>query len=343
MKTNLSERKMKILKFIVEEYISTAEPIGSRTISKNKELAISAATIRNEMSDLEDMGYLISPHVSAGRVPSQMAYALYVDELMKDNTLELKEKELIRKTLDNNINQIQNLLDETVNILTSLTNYTSIAIMRASEEKENKISHFDLVKVSEHQIVMIMVMEDGKVNSKNIFIEKEIDGEKIQIISQTIKDQIIGKDIHSLDDKFVQYIKSEIMWYDELLDNMLNTINSSVLQDAPVSIMLKGTNNIFNYPEFNDISTVKSFLTLLDNKDELVEVLQNHGVTKDNVNIIIGDKSMGDVLDNCSIITANFKLDGRMVGKFGIIGPKRMDYCKAYSLMRYISKSLDEL
>ena len=343
MKTNLSERKMKILKFIVEEYISTAEPIGSRTISKNKELAISAATIRNEMSDLEDMGYLISPHVSAGRVPSQMAYALYVDELMKDNTLELKEKELIRKTLDNTINQIQNLLDETVNILTSLTNYTSIAIMRASEEKENKISHFDLVKVSEHQIVMIMVMEDGKVNSKNIFIEKEIDGEKIQIISQTIKDQIIGKDIHSLDDKFVQYIKSEIMWYDELLDNMLNTINSSVLQDAPVSIMLKGTNNIFNYPEFNDISTVKSFLTLLDNKDELVEVLQNHGVTKDNVNIIIGDKSMGDVLDNCSIITANFKLDGRMVGKFGIIGPKRMDYGKAYSLMRYISKSLDEL
>ena len=343
MKTNLSERKMKILKFIVEEYISTAEPIGSRTISKNKYLAISAATIRNEMSDLEDMGYLISPHVSAGRVPSQMAYALYVDELMKDNTLELKEKELIRKTLDNNINQIQNLLDETVNILTSLTNYTSIAIMRASEEKENKISHFDLVKVSEHQIVMIMVMEDGKVNSKNIFIEKEIDGEKIQIISQTIKDQIIGKDIHSLDDKFVQYIKSEIMWYDELLDNMLNTINSSVLQDAPVSIMLKGTNNIFNYPEFNDISTVKSFLTLLDNKDELVEVLQNHGVTKDNVNIIIGDKSMGDVLDNCSIITANFKLDGRMVGKFGIIGPKRMDYGKAYSLMRYISKSLDEL
>ena len=343
MKTNLSERKMKILKFIVEEYISTAEPIGSRTISKNKDLAISAATIRNEMSDLEDMGYLISPHVSAGRVPSQRAYALYVDELMKDNTLELKEKELIRKTLDNNINQIQNLLDETVNILTSLTNYTSIAIMRASEEKENKISHFDLVKVSEHQIVMIMVMEDGKVNSKNIFIEKEIDGEKIQIISQTIKDQIIGKDIHSLDDKFVQYIKSEIMWYDELLDNMLNTINSSVLQDAPVSIMLKGTNNIFNYPEFNDISTVKSFLTLLDNKDELVEVLQNHGVTKDNVNIIIGDKSMGDVLDNCSIITANFRLDGRMVGKFGIIGPKRMDYGKAYSLMRYISKSLDEL
>ena len=243
----------------------------------------------------------------------------------------------------NNINQIQNLLDETVNILTSLTNYTSIAIMRASEEKENKISHFDLVKVSEHQIVMIMVMEDGKVNSKNIFIEKEIDGEKIQIISQKIKDQIIGKDIHSLDDKFVQYIKSEIMWYDELLDNMLNTINSSVLQDAPVSIMLKGTNNIFNYPEFNDISTVKSFLTLLDNKDELVEVLQNHGVTKDNVNIIIGDKSMGDVLDNCSIITANFRLDGRMVGKFGIIGPKRMDYGKAYSLMRYISKSLDEL
>lgn len=343
MKTNLSERKMKILKFIVEEYISTAEPIGSRTISKNKDLAISAATIRNEMSDLEDMGYLISPHVSAGRVPSQLAYALYVDELMKDNTLELKEKELIRKTLDNNINQIQNLLDETVNILTSLTNYTSIAIMRASEEKENKISHFDLVKVSEHQIVMIMVMEDGKVNSKNIFIEKEIDGEKIQIISQTIKDQIIGKDIHSLDDKFVQYIKSEIMWYDELLDNMLNTINSSVLQDAPVSIMLKGTNNIFNYPEFNDISTVKSFLTLLDNKDELVEVLQNHGVTKDNVNIIIGDKSMGDVLDNCSIITTNFRLDGRMVGKFGIIGPKRMDYGKAYSLMRYISKSLDEL
>ena len=129
IKQNLTERKMKILKFIVEEYISTAEPIGSRTISKNKELAISAATIRNEMSDLEEMGYLIQPHVSAGRVPSQLAYSLYVDELMKDNVLDKKEEEFIRQTLDNNINQMQNLLDETANILTALTNYASIAIV----------------------------------------------------------------------------------------------------------------------------------------------------------------------------------------------------------------------
>ena len=343
MKQNLTERKMKILKFIVEEYISTAEPIGSRTISKNKELAISAATIRNEMSDLEEMGYLIQPHVSAGRVPSQLAYSLYVDELMKDNVLDEKEEEFIRQTLDNNINQMQNLLDETANILTTLTNYASIAIVKTDENKKDVISHFDLVKVNDHQIVMLMVMQDGKVNSENTFIDKEIENDKLQIISQTIKDQIIGRNLHSLGDSFVNYVKSEIMWYDDLLENMLNIINTNIENDTPFDIMLKGANNIFNYPEFDNVSTVKSFLTLLDNKDELVEVIQNHGFTKDNVNIIIGDKSMGDVLDNCSIITANFQLGGKTVGKFGIIGPKRMDYGKAYSVMRYISKCLDEL
>jgi len=137
--------------------------------------------------------------------------------------------------------------------------------------------------------------------------------------------------------------RTEIMQYDELLDNMLETINSNLSQDVPFSIMLKGTKNIFNYPEFNDIDTVKSFLTLFDNKDELVELVQNQGVKKDNINIIIGDKSMGDLLDNCSIITANFELKGNNIGKFGIIGPKRMDYGKAYSLMKYITKYISEV
>ncbi|MGP1411959.1 MAG: heat-inducible transcriptional repressor HrcA [Peptoanaerobacter stomatis] len=343
MNSKLSERKLKILQFIVEEYINTAEPVGSRTISKNKELSISAATIRNEMSDLEEMGFLLQPHVSSGRVPSPLAYSLYVDELMKGGSLDIKERELIKTALDSNINQIQSLLDETVNLLSSLTNCTSIAIMKNDEDKKEKISHFELVKLNEHQIIMIIVMEDGRVNSKNIYIDRFIESDKLQIISQTIKEEIIGKDIKSLGDKFVNYVKSEIMQYDELLDNMLETINSNLSQDVPFSIMLKGTKNIFNYPEFNDIDTVKSFLTLFDNKDELVELVQNQGVKKDNINIIIGDKSMGDLLDNCSIITANFELKGNNIGKFGIIGPKRMDYGKAYSLMKYITKYISEV
>lgn len=215
--------------------------------------------------------------------------------------------------------------------------------MNNDEEKKDKISHFELIKINENQIVMIMVMEDGKVNSKNIYIDKQIESDKLQIISQTIREEIIGKNIKSLGDKFVNYVKREIMQYDDLLDNMLKTINTNMEQDMPFSIVLKGTKNIFNYTEFNDIDTVKSFLTLLDNKDELVDLIQSKGVKKDNVNIIIGDKSMGDVLDNCSIITANFEFKGKTVGKFGIIGPKRMDYGKAYSLMRYITKYLNDI
>lgn len=343
MNSKLSERKLKILQFIVEEYINTAEPVGSRTIAKNKELSISAATIRNEMSDLEEMGFLMQPHVSSGRVPSPLAYSLYVDELMKGGNIDIKEREIIKKSINSNINQIQSLLNETISLLSNITNYTSIAIMNNDEEKKDKISHFELIKINENQIVMIMVMEDGKVNSKNIYIDKQIESDKLQIISQTIREEIIGKNIKSLGDKFVSYVKREIMQYDDLLENMLSTINTNVEQDMPFSIVLKGTKNIFNYPEFNDIDTVKSFLTLLDNKDELVDLIQSKGVKKDNVNIIIGDKSMGDVLDNCSIITANFEFKGKTVGKFGIIGPKRMDYGKAYSLMRYITKYLNDI
>lgn len=344
MTNNLSERKLKILQLIIEEYINTGEPVGSRTISKNKDLSLSAATIRNEMSDLEDLGYLVQPYVSAGRVPSQNAYSLYVDELMQTEQIDADDKNVIKDVVTSNICQIDALLSETAMLLSDLTSYTSIAVLANKVRRtKNTIKHFELVALSEKLIVMIIVMQDGKVHNDIISVENNISKEKLDLISMSIAKDIIGKTINELGDTLTSYIKKEINVYDSLYENMLKVLQKNISSTKPMSVVLKGANNIFNFPEFNDISIAKSFFNLLEDKENLIDVIKTKGIEKGNINIIIGDDSMGELLDNCSIITASLNKNDNGVAKLGIIGPRRMDYKKAFSLINYITDYLEDL
>lgn len=339
----LSERKLKILQLIIEEYISSGEPVGSRTISKNTELNLSAATIRNEMSDLEELGYLVQPYVSAGRVPSQNAYSLYVDELMQTEPIKHDEIDTIEEVLNSNICKIDDLLNETVKLLSNLTSYTSIAILnKETKRKKNLIKHFELVPISEYLVVMIIVMEDGKVHNDIINVGNSISKEKLDLISTSISGNIVGKTIYELGDTLSSYVKEEIHSYDVFFENIMKTLDKNIDNSGPLSIMLKGANNIFNYPEFNDIGIAKSFFTLIEDKNSLVDIVKTKGIEKDNVNIIIGDKSMGDLFDNYSILTANFDENDSSLAKIGIIGPRRMDYKKVFTLINYITKYLND-
>lgn len=331
---DLNDRKLKILTAIVRDYIETAEAVGSRTISKKYDLGVGAATIRNEMADLEDLGYLIQPHTSAGRIPSEKGYKLYVDSLMKQRDLDENDKILIQQCISNNVNQIKELIHDTSKLLSRLTNYTTVSLYSNFVE-QSKIKHIQLVSLNPKNFMLIVVTEKGDLKNTNINTDINIDQEKLNIISNILTNKLQNKSIVDLDDEFIKYIKSQISDYSLLLDKLLTVISNDIITKES-DISLSGATNIFNFPEFNDILKAKAFLNMLEEKEVLANIVNSKGIEKENVNIIIGSDNSCDIAKDCSVVTATYVIDGVGVGKIGFIGPTRMDYAKIYSMINYM-------
>ena len=271
----LNERKMKILKAVVKDYIETAEAVGSRTISKKHNLGVSAATIRNEMADLEELGYLVQPHTSAGRVPTEKGYKLYVDLLMGTNELNDSDKEIIEKCVESNMNHIQSLIHETSKMLSQLTNYTTIGTTRLV--KPSVIKHIQLVSMGEHSILLIIVTDTGDIKKSDIPTKKYLDQAKLNIISDNLTRKLGGKSITDIDNNLIAFIKYEIGEYSSIVDKLLSVLNSNV-SDDDVSITLNGVTNILDYPEFNDVLKARSFLDMLETKETVAKIIQSKGI-----------------------------------------------------------------
>lgn len=256
----LNERKLNILKAIVKDYIETAEAVGSRTISKKHDLGISAATIRNEMADLEELGYLIQPHTSAGRVPSEKGYKLYVDMLMSKSELSNEEKKLIQDCIQNNVSHIKDLIQETSKLLSQLTNYTTVAVAKSLNHK-NVIKHIQLVSIDENKILLIVVTNNGDIKKADLTSDIYLDQSKLNIISDNLTRKLLGKSIVEIDERLIAFIKYEIGEYSNLIDGLIDALNYNMSEEEAV-FSLNGATNIFNYPEFNDIIKAKSFLKI---------------------------------------------------------------------------------
>lgn len=337
---DLNERKLNILKAIVKDYIETAEAVGSRSLSKRYDLGISAATIRNEMADLEDLGYLIQPHTSAGRVPSEKAYKLYVNSLMSTSELNENDKVLIKQCMEHNVDHIKELIHETSKLLSSLTNYTTIAVT-SSASKQSLIKHIQLVSMDDNNILLIVVTDRGEIKKSNLTTKVYLDQSKLNLISDNITKKLAGKGIDDLDESLINYIKYEISDYSALIDNLLHVLNSN-MSDEDFSLSLNGATNIFNYPEFNDIIKAKSFLNMIEEKDNLATMIKSSGIKKDNLNIVIGSDNDFELAKDYSMITATYNVDDDLVGKISFIGPTRMDYAKIYSIINYMSILIDK-
>jgi heat-inducible transcriptional repressor len=338
----LVERKLKILQAIINDFISTAQPVGSRTIAKKYDLGISSATIRNEMSDLEDLGYLLSPHTSAGRIPSDLAYRLYVDSLMRKYELENRQKKIIKELLLNQIVEIDDVIKNTSKILSQITNLTSMSL--SPQFKSSKLKNIKLVQVDSDKVLLILVSSTGIIKNSILRING-ISQNILNTVSNILQDKLSGKTISDVDDEITEKIKSELIDYSAAIDEIIPKLHDCLMDMDESEIYLDGITNIFNLPEYTDINKAKKFLSAIEKKDLMYELLRND--TCDDIGIRIGNENEIDEMKDCSIITATYRLNGKTIGKVGVIGPTRMDYSRVVAVLKYLtnilSKNIDDI
>ena len=332
----LSARKLRILQAIIDDYIRSAEPVGSRTLAKKYELGISSATIRNEMSDLEEMGFLEQPHTSAGRVPSDKAYRLYVDKLMKVRSLDQREAEYIKETYESTIDQIEQIIFHTAEILSEVTNYTSLAM--APRLNKVMIRHIQLVQVDEELALLLIVTSSGILRDTLIRIPEGINNDYLSRVSNILNEQFRGKTIDQIDTEDLANIRDKFLKNRKFFSSLLDILIQRFRESEKREVYLGGTTNIFNFPEYQDIIRAQSFLNLMEEKDLLYDILANSA--EDGVWVSIGSENSYDELHDCSIVTATYSLEDRVLGTIGLIGPTRMEYSKAVSVMDYMGKAL---
>ena len=333
---DLSERKLKILQAIIADFIRTAEPVGSRTISRNYDLGVSPATVRNEMSDLEELGYLSHPHTSSGRVPSEKAYRLYVNELMKKRELTSEEKDAIASRLYGNVTELENLMKQAAHILSEITNLTAFALTPRKEE--DTLKYINLLPVDEYTVVLMLVSESGKVSNTTVHLEKPAAEESLRILSKSMTYNYRGKTLSealTLDiiENFKADAESMAMFERNIVPGFVKTLEDML----NVNLYMEGLTNIFDIPEYSDLSKAKSFIEMLSQKEELTRKLVERD---DGVIVTIGDENSDNSMQDCSLITASYHVDGKLVGKIGVIGPTRMRYGEVTSIIEYLTDNL---
>jgi len=338
----LDDRKIRVLYAIINSYIMSAEPIGSRTITKQYDLGVSSATIRNEMSDLEELGYLNKPHSSAGRIPSDKAYRLYVDELLKIKTpkIDLRKKDEIRKILARESREIEQLLQNSAKVLSAITSYTSLAI--SPKLKESKIKHIHLIPIDSLQILMVLVSDTGAVKNSIFRLNKEIPENQVMTISNILNDKLKGLSIDQINENISNSIINEIFEYKNIIDGIIPVINQSMEDIESIDLYAGGITKILNFPEYKDLEKAKSFISFIEDKDSVLELLLNNSLSQD-IEITIGNENIYEPIKDCSLITANYRLGDKIIGKIGIIGPTRMDYYKIINTLQLFSLNISEI
>lgn len=335
---DLSERKMKILQAIIADFIRTAEPVGSRTISKNYDFGISPATIRNEMSDLEDLGYLSHPHTSSGRVPSEKAYRLYVNELMKKKELTAEEKNAIASKLYNNVTELENLVERAAHILSEITNLTAFAM--TPRKDEDTLKYINLLPVDDYTVVLMLVSESGKVSNTAVKLEKPASEETLGILAKNMTYSYRGKTLsEALTLDIIETFKSDAESMAMFERNIVPSFMKTLEDMLNVNLYMDGMTNIFSIPEYNDMSKAKMFLEMLNNKDDFTRALINR---ENGVIITIGNENQDESLHDCSLITATYHVDGKLMGKIGVIGPTRMRYGEITSIVEYLTDNISD-
>jgi heat-inducible transcriptional repressor len=339
MQEHLSERSRQILEAIVEDYIVTAEPIGSRTITRRHELSLSPATVRNVMADLEEMGFLVSPHTSAGRVPTDKAYRFYVDSLVGVNRIAREEREEIRKSCSLTGRDVGEVLKETSKMLSSVSHY--MGIVMGPRFTANVFRQMEFVKLSGKKILAILVSQSGSVQNKIIETDEELQLADLTRMANYLNDILKGLTIAQVKKRILEEMQEEKIRYDALLARALE-LSRQALEGTDAEVFIEGQANILEQPEFADVTKMKEIIRAFEEKGQLLALLERC-MAAEGVQIFIGSESHLNRMSGMSLVTATYVTGKDTLGILGVIGPTRMGYAKIIPIVDYTAKQVSRL
>ncbi|WP_299087754.1 heat-inducible transcriptional repressor HrcA [uncultured Metabacillus sp.] len=333
----LTDRQLLILQVIIDDFIHSAQPVGSRSLAKKSEITFSSATIRNDMADLEDLGFIEKTHSSSGRVPSEKGYRYYVDHLLSPQRLTKTEVGQIKSIYAEKIFELEKVVQKSAQILSELTNYTSIVL--GPKVTENRLKRIQIVPINDEAAVAIIVTNTGHVENRTITFPESIDPSDIEKMVNILNERLAGVPLVDLQDKIFKEVatvlKKHIQNYEMLLKVMAGTLKLNENE----KIYFGGKTNMLSQPEFADVGRIKSLLTMIEQEKELYGLLQtNHS----GITIKIGKENDNIAMENCSLITATYSFGEKQLGTIAVLGPTRMEYSRVVSLVNRMTRDLSK-
>ncbi|MCY0879123.1 MAG: heat-inducible transcriptional repressor HrcA [Firmicutes bacterium] len=329
----MDARKRRVLEALIDDYIATAEPVGSRTLARKYGLGVSPATIRNEMADLEELGYLDKPHTSAGRVPSDKGYRYYVDEIMRPIALDVAERERIRHAYQVRVRELHWFIHQTARLVSELTQYPSLVV--APPMDDAALADLSFVPLGDDMVLMVLKTSTGLVENQTLAVPDDFDAVKLQRLAEDFTREFRGVAIHELKNRILDPLQGDISRYRELWQLGLKWVTE--LEEGEDKVSLAGPLNILNYPEFRDINKVRRVLSFLE-KETVVELVSRSA--SDGVQVVIGAESSMDDIQDCSLVMATYRMGGNVVGHLMVLGPRRMQYNRVMSIVEAVSEEL---
>jgi heat-inducible transcriptional repressor len=337
--TALSERKKRILGAVVADYIQSAEPVGSRTVARTYRIGLSSATIRNEMADLEEMGYLEQPHTSAGRIPSQKGYRYYVDHLMAPGSLDGGEAEVIIRSFDlEKMREIEQIIVSAVRVLSSITNHTSLIM--GPQFKKSTFHQMRIMPLDERRGLVVLITDSGFIKNKVIDLHQSLSPAELHQIVSYLNQKLYGLTIDQVTTSLINELKRDLFRRLEILEQAFVLLEESLKEEQQVRVFLGGTTNILNQPEFKDVEKIRRMLALFEQEALLFQILERN-LGEEGVVVRIGRENLFEDIQECTLITAAYKINQRTLGTVGVIGPTRMNYGRVIGALRLLVDNLN--
>jgi len=331
----LTDRQLLILQVIVDDFIRSAQPVGSRSLSKKEEISLSSATIRNEMADLEELGFIEKTHTSSGRVPSEKGYRYYVDHLLSPQDLNQQDISIIRSIFAEKIFEFEKIIQRSAKILSELTNYTSIVLGPAVSI--NKLKKIQIIPLNKETAVAIFVTDTGHVENRMFSLPSSVDASDLEMTVNILNDRLAGVPLENLNDKIYKEVAMLLRQHIHNYDLMLHTIADSLKMPIHEKLFFGGKTNILSQPEFHDISKIRTLLMMIDQEEWIYNLIRKDSA---GIHVKIGTENNITAMDNCSLITASYSVGAEKLGTIAILGPTRMEYSRVISLLQFLSRDL---
>ena len=346
--SNLSERKKMILKAIIDAHIENGEPVGSKYLTQGGRFSYSSATIRNEMAELEAMGYLEQPHTSAGRIPSEAGYRFYVDSLVERYRMSTAEAESLKARLREKQAEIDGILDTAMRLAASMTNYTALAVRPRIASMT--VKKFDLIPIDETSMVLVMVTAGGAVRTQNIISQRPVTDEAVKKLSNLMNIRLCGLTGDQFTLPILMELENVMGEYAFLVSPVVKSVCQTISASGAGDIKIDGLDRLLSYPEFYDIGRLRDMLAMFERKEELLQLISGDtapmmpaGQGEDGLQVYIGSENPVILMDNSTLVFKPVKKDGRTVGALGVIGPTRMNYTKVISMIDNITNSISDV